>query len=166
MAAPKPFSWRSTSTTRCPVVNLRYYCTKHHIHHEDPECPQCHTANIKCVHGNLFTGAGVCPQCRAEKMDKIETEMWGKPMTREPLSILVEAEGLVNGPRAQAYGTPQKNFGRWADLCKVMGIDLTPEQLAMVMVLGKLAREANGHKRDNIVDAGGYLEIYERLVEG
>ena len=36
----------------------------------------------------------------------------------------------------------------------------------MMMTLLKVAREAKGFKRDNIVDACGYLGIYADLVRG
>lgn len=82
-------------------------------------------------------------------------------------SILVEAENLVNGDRQKAYGTPEENFGRWSHLCWASGREnlknLTPADLAFIMVLGKLAREANSHKRDNQVDGAAYLELFERL---
>ncbi len=78
-------------------------------------------------------------------------------------SILLEAEGLINGDRQASYGTPEANFARWAKLCQAVGILLTPSELAMVMALGKIAREANRHKRDNTVDGAAYLDIYERL---
>ena len=39
----------------------------------------------------------------------------------------------------------------------ILGQPVTPEQVGLCMVIVKLAREVNGHKRDNIVDAIGYL---------
>jgi hypothetical protein len=88
------------------------------------------------------------------------------PTTPEPTkSVLLEAESLVNGDRRAAYGDVKLNFGRWADACKAHAIDVTPAQLAMIMVLGKLSRETNKKKRDNIVDACGYLELYYRLID-
>lgn len=85
-------------------------------------------------------------------------------------SILTEAEDLVNGDRAQAYGKPSDNFRRWANLCRATERPalalLTPEDIAIIMALGKLARETNSVKRDNPVDACGYLEIYSQITEG
>lgn len=40
-------------------------------------------------------------------------------MTHE--SILLEAESLINGDRAKAYGAPEDNFRRWSDLCAATG---------------------------------------------
>ena len=85
------------------------------------------------------------------------------------MSILAEAENLINGDRATAYGTPKDNFGRWANLCAASERErikhLTPSDLAMVMVLGKISRETNTAKRDNIVDAAAYLELYRQVSE-
>ena len=81
-------------------------------------------------------------------------------------SILTEAENLVNGDRQAAYGTPEENFARWSQLCAAVGIHLSPAQIAMVLALGKLSREAHKAKRDNLVDACGYLEIHARLKRG
>jgi hypothetical protein len=36
----------------------------------------------------------------------------------------------------------------------------------MIMVLGKLARQANSKKQDNLVDACGYLDLGFQLLEG
>lgn len=80
-------------------------------------------------------------------------------------SILTEAHELVNGDRAKAYGDVHENFQRWSDLLRPLGIVLTPYQLALVMVAGKLARQTHKAKRDNLVDACGYLEIADRLME-
>jgi len=82
-------------------------------------------------------------------------------------SVLLEAEELINGDRSSAYGTPEDNFRRWANLCWASdreGIKhLTPADLAMVMALGKIARETNAHRRDNLTDAAAYLEIYRQV---
>jgi hypothetical protein len=84
-------------------------------------------------------------------------------------SVLLEAEELINGDRSAAYGTPEDNFRRWANLCWASdreGIKhLTPADLAMVMVLGKLARETNAHRRDNLVDAAAYIDIFRQVHE-
>jgi hypothetical protein len=79
------------------------------------------------------------------------------------VSVLLEADSLIHGDRAAQYGSVHDNFGRWSAMCKTMGIDVSAQQLAMIMVVGKLAREVNKHKRDNVVDACGYLGLYNEL---
>lgn len=77
--------------------------------------------------------------------------------------VLIEAQGLISKDRQVQYGAPEDNFGRWSSLCQSIGLDLSPSDLAMVMVLGKIARNANKSKRDNITDAAGYLGLYAQL---
>lgn len=81
-------------------------------------------------------------------------------------SLLIEADELIHGDRAAQYGGVHENFGRWSSLCKAMNIHLEPKEIALVMVLGKLAREVNKHKRDNAMDAAGYLGLYDELLGG
>ena len=81
-----------------------------------------------------------------------------------PASILTEAHELVNGDRAKAYGDVHENFQRWSDLLRPLDIVLTPYELALVMVAGKMARQSHRAKRDNLVDAAGYLELANRLL--
>lgn len=80
--------------------------------------------------------------------------------------LLLEADALIHGDRAAQYGNARENFGRWSALCKAMNIQLEPKDIALVMVLGKLAREVNKHKRDNAMDAAGYLGLYDELMGG
>lgn len=81
-------------------------------------------------------------------------------------NLLLEADALIHGDRAAQYGSVHENFGRWSSLCKAMNIQLEPKDIALVMVLGKLAREVNKHKRDNAMDAAGYLGLYDELLGG
>jgi hypothetical protein len=81
-------------------------------------------------------------------------------------SILMEAESLVNGERQESYADPLINFKRISDIASsITGRVLSPKDCCLVLVATKLARELHKHKRDNLTDACGYLEIYERLVE-
>ena len=81
-------------------------------------------------------------------------------------SVLLEADMLVNGERQEQYGEPREHFEMVAKLWSgVMGWEMSAADVALCMVLLKIVREVHGHKRDNIVDAAGYLEIYERMVE-
>ena len=82
-------------------------------------------------------------------------------------SILLEAEALVNGERASDYGPVQVNWARTVTIFGAMtGIALTAEQGLLFMVAVKLAREAQKPKRDNLVDAAGYLELAAKVREG
>lgn len=73
-------------------------------------------------------------------------------------TLLDEAYLLVTNDRNLAYDHPAVNFRRIADLWSVvLGIKVDADQVGMCMVMVKLAREIHAHKRDNLVDAIGYL---------
>lgn len=83
-----------------------------------------------------------------------------------------EAARIVLGPRGAFYDTPLRNFDRtgliWSGILSdklVPGTILTAEDVALCMVGVKIAREAFRHKRDNIVDAHGYLLTLEMVRE-
>lgn len=88
-------------------------------------------------------------------------------------SILEEAHNLVNGARNQAYGHPYYDYKCTTDqfnalMQKKYGDDFSPLDAAdgaMFMICVKLSREANLHKRDNLVDAAGYLLCLDKIIE-
>jgi len=78
---------------------------------------------------------------------------------------MLEANSLVNGERQGDYGTPRENYEGiarvWSGiLFPILKRDITPEEAALLMVGLKLQRQAMKHKRDNLVDAHGYLLVY------
>ena len=95
--------------------------------------------------------------------------------------ILIKAKEIINGERQDQYGKPEDSFtliaAYWNIYLKAKveselkrrGIkgdyiaDINAEDAAMMMVLFKIAREANQNKQDNIIDAAGYLGIYSDL---
>lgn len=90
------------------------------------------------------------------------------------LSILMEAEKIVNGARRNAYGHPENNFQRIADLWNaylVNRIDpdapVSNQDVALMMCLMKIARllETPTH-RDSLVDLAGYAATVEMLWDG
>ena len=80
-------------------------------------------------------------------------------------NVLTEALTIINGERQDAYGNPEDNFRLIADLWNAylhasMSDDISPKDVAMMMSLLKIAREVNGAgKRDNLVDAAGYIGL-------
>lgn len=84
-----------------------------------------------------------------------------------PESPAQEADRLVNGDRQADYGHPLDDFTKtgtmWGAILQI-GRDVTPEEVALCMVEVKVARQVHKPKRDNIVDAIGYLLTYD-LIE-
>ena len=81
-------------------------------------------------------------------------------------TIATEAVSLVTGPRQAKYAHPRVNFARIAALWSpILGITVTPEQVALCSVQIKIAREIHSHQRDNLVDAVGYLLTLDACME-
>lgn len=83
------------------------------------------------------------------------------PVQEIPLrvSALREAAGIINGDRNKQYGAPEDNFERTAKIWSViLGIDISNEDVAMMMVGLKVARYASksGYQPDTWVDIAGY----------
>lgn len=86
----------------------------------------------------------------------------------EPLidSVLLEAQRLVHGPRQADYGHPLDNWSRTADLWSViLGHPVNAEQALKCMVAVKLARQIHKPSRDNLVDACGYIECIDLVLD-
>ena len=75
--------------------------------------------------------------------------------TRE--EILEKARQCVSGDRDLQYGSPEESFSRiakyWSDY---LDKDISPKDVAIMMVLFKVAREEHSSKLDNWVDICGY----------
>ena len=80
-------------------------------------------------------------------------------------TILEEVAKVLRDRREQ-YGQPY-------DECKLVsrfwtiaaGTHISPEKVALMMALLKIAREINQHKRDNLVDGIGYLQCVQDVIE-
>lgn len=92
--------------------------------------------------------------------------------------VLLDAHKVINGERQNVYGSPEDSFALiaryWQTYLESAGVvvikdtqprSLAAEDVALMMTLFKIAREANQHKADNIVDAAGYLGIYGSMQE-
>lgn len=83
-----------------------------------------------------------------------------------PETILEEAERIVSGDRGPQYGHPAQNFTDTAKLWSAyLGYSFNPEDVAVMMILLKIAREKNRPKRDNRVDIAGYTKTLDMVVE-
>jgi len=87
--------------------------------------------------------------------------------------VLTAAIQIINGERQDTYGNPEDSFTVIADYWTIflksklkLGVVLDMKDTALMMVLLKIAREQNQGKRDNLVDAAGYLGIAGDMKEG
>ncbi len=81
-------------------------------------------------------------------------------------TVLDDAKTVINGDRQDTYGNPEDSFtliaAYWAVyLSKKLGgmIPIDPKDVTLMMTLFKIAREQHQGKRDNLVDAAGYIGI-------
>lgn len=81
-------------------------------------------------------------------------------------SILQEAERVVNGPRRVAYNHPLDNFTSIAQLWSAfLGMDISAEQVGLMMILFKIPRENFKHGRDHLVDIAGYAQCIQIILD-
>ena len=88
-----------------------------------------------------------------------------------PKSILDEAKDIIYGDREKTYGEPDVNLKRIATLWNAYmsakaqsnSTTIEPEDVCWMMVLLKASRQMNTPKRDNLIDAAGYIGLIERI---
>lgn len=84
------------------------------------------------------------------------------------MSILQQADEIINGERAVDYGSATDNFKRIADLWSVVfGHPVTVEQVTLCMIGLKMARLCNtpGHE-DSWMDIAGYVGCWDKIQRG
>lgn len=83
-----------------------------------------------------------------------------------PVELAEQAIDLVYGDRNKMHGSPVDNYKRIAALWGAfLGVEITAEQAALMMVLLKIGREGTQHQDDNIRDAHGYLLVHGKIRE-
>ena len=79
---------------------------------------------------------------------------------------------IINGERKDQYGDPEDSFKdisvRWTQFLRGrgklrQGEGITECDVSLMLADFKLARECHCHKRDNLVDAVGYLAICDSM---
>ena len=82
------------------------------------------------------------------------------------MTILEEAQQIIDGPRRDSYGPVDLSFAQIAAIWTIiLGHQVTPQQVALCMIGLKLQREGNAHSRDNLIDIAGYTLLLEKLIE-
>lgn len=85
------------------------------------------------------------------------------------MTLLQEAESLINGQRKEDYGDAKACFKRiatfWSGYLSVRcDVEITPHDVAHMMVLFKMARLAQSPEHhDSILDGIGYLALTEHI---
>lgn len=81
--------------------------------------------------------------------------------------VLDTAKQYVTRDRAADHGDMENNFKTIADYWSVhLGLEISPADVAVMMVLLKLARiKSNPRHQDNWVDGCGYLACGGELVD-
>ncbi len=152
-----------------------------YIHNKpDIKADDCGTQKIKEMFMKYDSG---CPghKYACEDIDE-------QSVKKKPYPILEEVEKILSGARRKDYGTPKESFKRIADywnayLCHkrdlvdrsaheedlpyefLRGTYLDTRDVAMMMVLFKIAREENGHTHDSCVDIIGYTALADEMEE-
>lgn len=81
-------------------------------------------------------------------------------------SILRVAFELVNAERQDDYGSPAASLTRIASMWTAyLEQPIDARDVAMLLALMKIAREAHNHKRDNLLDAAGYIGLAADMAE-
>ena len=81
--------------------------------------------------------------------------------------IIMKAEDLINGDRHSTYGDARESFASIAKLWSVyLGVDVTAEQVAAMMVLMKVSRQRKSKHVDNWVDIIGYAALGGEIEGG
>jgi hypothetical protein len=72
--------------------------------------------------------------------------------------ILMQAKRIVEGSRDEDYGTPERNFGRIANLwTNYTGRVFTETDVAVMMILLKVSRiKESPDREDHWIDIAGY----------
>lgn len=112
---------------------------------------------------SMFTPAHVAYIASLKgRIAELESHLSGKSSN----SILAEAEHLTTQDRQDSYGHPAHDYGRVSAAFNALtGHNLTTEEAVLFMVCVKMAREAFKPKRDNRVDAAGYLNCLDMVVQ-
>lgn len=117
-------------------------------------------AEIEELHAERAALAAIADEAVAA-MTFLEAEVeHTRPATTARGRLLEEAAEIIDGSRDLDYGTAELNQGRIAALWTVLfGIEVTPRQACLALVLVKVARDVHTPKHDNLVDIAGYAAL-------
>lgn len=106
----------------------------------------------------------VCTPGCGPDLTGIQVHAGHKTERRSPRSILEEALRITDGGRDLQYGKPERCFEEIAALWSYyLDHPVSPQQVAIMMVLLKVVRQKAKHKDDNLVDMAGYAALAAEL---
>lgn len=81
------------------------------------------------------------------------------------MSILKKAQEIFDIPNEhRKYGSIEDSTNDTAKIASLMlKQEITAEIVVAVYIAGKLNRESYSHKADNLIDAVGYLEMWNQI---
>ena len=86
-------------------------------------------------------------------------------MTRD--EVLLRAQEIINGERDSDYGSALDNHNIIVNLWNIYfdgRHSVTPEDVAIMMILLKVGRLIHTHTSDSFVDIAGYAALAEEMV--
>lgn len=123
-----------------------------------------------CGHVYLLDG---WQDSRGATIEKLTADLLGLKVHYQTVpTACKEAMRLVYGDRGADYGHPSVEHKRIADYWSVyiadargLGDSLTEQDVAMMMILLKIARQGHKFKLDNVIDIAGYAECAHRMAD-
>lgn len=98
-------------------------------------------------------------------------------MTKKVKPLLLEAHAVINGERKETYGDGTNGMAgvaeQWSlylqQKYEIIGKDgyllhLSPEDICWMMADLKKYRQMHKSKRDNVLDAAGYIGLIEQVL--
>lgn len=84
--------------------------------------------------------------------------------------ILLEANDIINGDRAEKYGHPYEGYKRCIDMINALfshkiQVPFEPQDWPLMMICFKLTREVYQQERDNMRDVAGYTGCHEKVID-
>ena len=137
------------------------------------EVSEKHEGGMSCEDCDDPTCENYCVNENANRYDPPQAVTAAKEPARRVIgsNIFEMAKKIVNGHRQDDYGSPEDSFQNianyWNAYFKQVADDredgLTAEDVAIMMVLFKIARLGYGYTKDSVVDICGYSAIYAAM---
>lgn len=79
-------------------------------------------------------------------------------------SVAIDAYNAIHGVKRAAYGPVEDSFQKAAIIASIgTSKDISPTDIAMIMIAVKYVRESAKHDRDNMLDICGYADLNQQL---